>query len=80
MFHYLYFKLTNLKEATRFLHKLIQLKFVNTQKSIKIYHEALTLLHSAYFENSYVFPNDFIDPLSNMLIDSLREFNRPKSD
>ncbi|CAD8209540.1 unnamed protein product [Paramecium pentaurelia] len=80
MFNYLYFKMTNLKEATRFLHKLIQLKFVKTQKSITIYHEALTLLHSAYFENSYNFQNQYFDPLSNMLINSLREYYRPKSD
>ncbi|CAD8127470.1 unnamed protein product [Paramecium sonneborni] len=79
MFNYLYFKMTNLKEATRFLQKLIQLKFVKTQKSVTIYHEAQTLLHSAYFENSYVFHNQFFDPISNMLINSLREYYRPNS-
>ncbi|CAD8192959.1 unnamed protein product [Paramecium octaurelia] len=80
MFNYLYFKLTNLKEATRFLHKLVQLKFVKTQKSVTIYHEALTLLHSAHFENSYVFQIQYFDPLSKMLMDSLSEYYRPKSD
>ncbi|CAD8126484.1 unnamed protein product [Paramecium sonneborni] len=79
MFHYLYFKMTNIKEAIRFLHKLIQLKFVKTQKSVTIYHEALTLLHSAYFENSYVFQNQFFDPISEMLINSIREYYRPNS-
>ncbi|CAD8212143.1 unnamed protein product [Paramecium pentaurelia] len=79
MFNYLYFKMTNLKEANRFLHKLIQLKFVKNEKSVTIYHEALTLLHSAYFENSYVFQNQFFDTISDMLVDSLREYYRPNS-
>jgi hypothetical protein len=55
MYQYMYFKLTNLKEAVRFLQKLVQLKFVKVYKSILLFNEALTLLNTAYFELSYSF-------------------------
>ncbi|CAK73308.1 unnamed protein product (macronuclear) [Paramecium tetraurelia] len=80
LFDYLYCKMSLLKEASHFLFKLQKLKPISTFQSQFLYFEILTLKNSAQFELSNTTTNDVLEHGFQMLLNSLKEYHKPKSD
>ncbi|CAK65794.1 unnamed protein product (macronuclear) [Paramecium tetraurelia] len=79
LFNYQYCKMSMLKEASLFLFKLYKLKPISTYQSQFLYFQALTLKNTAQFELSNTTNNEVLDLGFSMLLNSLREYHKPKS-
>ncbi|CAD8057838.1 unnamed protein product [Paramecium primaurelia] len=80
LFVYLYFKMSLLKEASLFLFKLQKLTPISTFQSQFLYFQTLTLKNAAQFELCNTSNNDVLEYGFQMLLNSLREYHKPKSD
>ncbi|CAD8142452.1 unnamed protein product [Paramecium pentaurelia] len=79
LFNYLYCKMSMLKEASLFLFKLYKLKPISTFKSQFLYLQTLTFKNTAQYELANNTNSEVLEYGFQMLLNSLREYHKPKS-